>query len=49
MMSLKLVTYFTRVPLVKSMMFLAYRLTRDQGIILKACRILVKNDNAEYG
>ena len=37
-----------RVPLIKSMMFLAYRLTRDQGIILKACRNLVKNDNAEH-
>ena len=33
----------------KSMIFLAYRLVRDQGIILKACRYLVKNDNVEHG
>ena len=37
-----------RVPLIKSIMFLAYRLACDQGIILKACRNLVKNNNAEH-
>jgi len=38
-----------RAPLIKSMILLAYRLVRDQGIILKACGYLVKNDNAEHG
>ena len=38
----------TRVPLIKSIMFLAYRLACDQGIILKACRNLVKDNNAEH-
>ena len=41
-------TLLFRVPLIKSMMFLAYRLICDQGIILKACRNLVKNDNTEH-
>ena len=36
-------------PLIKYMMLLAYRLVRDQGMILKACRYLPKNYNAEHG
>jgi hypothetical protein len=38
-----------RAPLIKSIMLLAYRLVRNQDSILKACRYLVKNTNAEYG
>ena len=31
------------------MMLLAYKLVRDQGSILKACRHLVKDANTEHG
>ena len=38
-----------RVPLIKSIVLLAYRLVRNQDSILKACKYLVKNTNEEYG